>query len=62
MASSNDTTRPCSTSSTASLPQENLRNDQRIAKDLDVWMTEYNEARPHQGRYCFGKDADANFP
>ena len=19
------------------------------------WMTEYNEARPHQGRWCFGK-------
>ena len=26
-----------------------------LQKDLDVWMTEYNEARPHQGRYCFGK-------
>jgi len=33
-----------------------------LQKDLDVWMTEYNEARPHQGRYSFGKDADANFP
>src|SRR5208337_1368450 len=26
-----------------------------LQKDLDVWMMEYNEARPHQGRYCFGK-------
>ena len=26
-----------------------------LQKDLDAWMTEYNEARPHQGRYCFGK-------
>ena len=26
-----------------------------LQKDLDVWMTEYNEARPHHGRYCFGK-------
>ena len=26
-----------------------------LQKDLDVWMTEYNEARPHQRRYCFGK-------
>jgi hypothetical protein len=26
-----------------------------LQNDLDVWMTEYNEARPHQGRYCFGK-------
>jgi hypothetical protein len=23
--------------------------------DLDSWITEYNEARPHQGRWCFGK-------
>jgi transposase InsO family protein len=26
-----------------------------LQKDLDAWMTEYNEGRPHQGRYCFGK-------
>lgn len=23
--------------------------------DLDSWIKEYNEARPHQGRWCFGK-------
>ena len=23
--------------------------------DLDAWMCDYNEVRPHQGRYCFGK-------
>jgi hypothetical protein len=23
--------------------------------DLDVWLREYNESRPHQGRGCFGK-------
>ena len=23
--------------------------------DLDAWIAEYNEARPHQGRWCFGK-------
>jgi hypothetical protein len=23
--------------------------------DLDTWIKEYNEARPHQGRWCFGK-------
>ena len=26
-----------------------------LQKDLDAWMTEYNEVRPHPGRYCFGK-------
>jgi len=26
-----------------------------LQRDLDHWMAEYNEARPHQGRYCFGK-------
>jgi len=30
-----------------------------LQKDLDVWMTEYNEARPHQGRYCFETFLDA---
>jgi hypothetical protein len=23
--------------------------------DLDSWIAEYNEARPHQGRWCFGE-------
>jgi hypothetical protein len=23
--------------------------------DLDIWICECNEARPHQGRWCFGK-------
>ena len=23
--------------------------------DLDAWITSYNEDRPHQGRWCFGK-------
>ena len=22
---------------------------------LDAWITEYNQQRPHQGRWCFGK-------
>lgn len=26
-----------------------------LQKDLDAWMREYNEERPHQGRWCFGK-------
>jgi transposase InsO family protein len=26
-----------------------------IQTDLDVWLREYNETRPHQGRWCFGK-------
>jgi hypothetical protein len=31
-----------------------------LQKDLDVWMTEYNKARP-QGRYCFGKTPTQTF-
>jgi hypothetical protein len=23
--------------------------------DLDAWVASYNEERPHQGRWCFGK-------
>src|SRR5512141_1937517 len=26
-----------------------------LQADLDVWVHEYNEVRPHQGRWCFGK-------
>lgn len=26
-----------------------------LQDDLDAWMTEYNEVRSHQGRFCFGK-------
>jgi len=26
-----------------------------LQADLDSWVAEYNEARPHQGRWCFGK-------
>jgi hypothetical protein len=24
-------------------------------EDLDIWTKEYNEQRPHSGKYCFGK-------
>jgi transposase InsO family protein len=26
-----------------------------LQRDLDAWMAEYNEVRPHQGRWCYGK-------
>jgi transposase InsO family protein len=26
-----------------------------LQTDLDDWLSEYNEVRPHSGRYCFGK-------
>jgi transposase InsO family protein len=31
------------------------RSIDELQVDLDAWMTEYNEVRSHQGRYCFGK-------
>ena len=31
------------------------RSIDELQTDLDSWITEYNEARPHQGRWCFGK-------
>jgi transposase InsO family protein len=27
----------------------------QLQADLDLWMKEYNEHRPHQGRWCYGK-------
>jgi len=31
------------------------RSVDELQADLDSWIAEYNEARPHQGRWCFGK-------
>jgi Integrase core domain len=31
------------------------RSIDELQADLDAWIKEYNEARPHQGRWCFGK-------
>ena len=28
---------------------------EQLQADLDAWMTSYNEQRPHQGRWCYGK-------
>ncbi len=28
---------------------------EELQADLDAWMAEYNEQRPHQGRWCYGK-------
>jgi transposase InsO family protein len=29
---------------------------EELQADLDAWLLEYNERRPHQGRWCFGAD------
>jgi len=29
--------------------------------DLDTWLKEYNQSRPHSGRYCFGKTSTQTF-
>jgi transposase InsO family protein len=28
---------------------------EELQKDLDEWLVEYNQRRPHTGRYCYGK-------
>ena len=28
---------------------------EELQADLDKWMADYNEERPHSGRYCYGK-------
>jgi hypothetical protein len=33
------------------------RSIDELQADLDLWICEYNEQRPHQGRWCFGKTA-----
>ena len=31
------------------------RTIEQLQADLDAWLREYNELRPHQGRWCYGK-------
>lgn len=28
---------------------------EELQADLDAWIQEYNEQRPHQGRWCYSK-------
>jgi hypothetical protein len=28
---------------------------EELQRELDLWLNEYNEVRPHQGRWCYGK-------
>jgi hypothetical protein len=28
---------------------------EELQADADAWIREYNEVRPHSGKYCFGK-------
>jgi len=30
-------------------------NLEELQADLEMWLKEYNEERPHQGRWCYGK-------
>ena len=31
------------------------RTIDELQTDLDTWLIDYNQRRPHQGRWCFGK-------
>ena len=31
------------------------RSLEELQSDVDAWIHEYNEVRPHSGKYCFGK-------
>jgi hypothetical protein len=32
-----------------------------LQDDLDLWIRSYNEERPHQGGWCFGKTPTQTF-
>jgi transposase InsO family protein len=34
---------------------------EELQADLDAWLAEYNEVRPHQGRWCYGKTPTQTF-
>jgi len=33
-----------------------------LQADLNLWMPEFNEVRPHQGKWCFGKTPIPDLP
>jgi hypothetical protein len=35
--------------------KKHYRTLEELQADLDAWLQEYNERRPHQGRWCYGK-------
>src|SRR6476619_3450283 len=35
--------------------KKNYRSIDELQADLDSWIADYNQRRPHQGRWCFGK-------
>ena len=37
------------------LTESQLKAMDELQKDLDDWIEEYNNQRPHSGKYCFGK-------
>ncbi len=37
------------------------RTIDELQTDLDAWIVDYNERRPHQGRWCFGKTPTQTF-
>jgi hypothetical protein len=37
------------------------RSVEELQTDLDSWIAGYNEERPHQGRWCFGKTSMETF-
>ena len=37
------------------------RTLEELQTDLDGWLQEYNEQRPHQGRWCYGKTPRQTF-
>jgi transposase InsO family protein len=37
------------------------RSIAELQEDLDAWVVDYNEQRPHQGRWCFGKTPMQSF-
>src|SRR3954447_2661469 len=55
-ASVNGSIAPCRMSFTVSPFARKLYSSlEQLQNDLDSWLEEYNQRRPHSGKYCFGK-------
>ena len=38
------------------------RSIEELQKAADEWLAQYHTERTHSGKYCYGKNADTNFP
>jgi hypothetical protein len=61
MASWSGSTAPCLTNFTECISRSIYSGIEQQQRELDRLLNEYNELRPHQGRWCYGNTSLQTF-